>query len=72
MASKTPSDLPESNSMVHAVNSSLAVPVGPDFSDAADKALNVVVQINAQESEKLARQKWIRTIRLATTPFSGI
>ncbi|MFN8279933.1 MAG: trypsin-like peptidase domain-containing protein [Saprospiraceae bacterium] len=30
---------------------------GPDFTLAADRALNVVVQINAQESQKLARQK---------------
>jgi|JI10StandDraft_1071094.scaffolds.fasta_scaffold02937_8 serine protease Do len=31
--------------------------VGPDFSIAAEKALNVVVQINAQESERVVKQK---------------
>ncbi|MEO6191049.1 MAG: trypsin-like peptidase domain-containing protein [Saprospiraceae bacterium] len=31
--------------------------VGPDFTIAADRALEVVVQINAQESQKLAQQK---------------
>lgn len=31
--------------------------VGPDFTLAADRALEVVVQINASESQKLARQK---------------
>lgn len=31
--------------------------MGPDFALAAEKALAVVVQINAQESDKLARQK---------------
>ena len=47
--------------MVHAVNSSLAAPVGPDFSDAADKALNVVVQINAQRKVKTGSPKMDKT-----------
>ena len=33
------------------------VVTGPDFSMAAEKALDVVVQINAQESEKLVQEK---------------
>lgn len=64
-----PIDVQNSNSMVHVVNSSLAAPVGPDFSDAADKALNVVVQINAQESEKLARQKMDQNNPFGNNPF---
>jgi len=40
----------------HAVNLNSGS-MGPDFSLAAEKSLNVVVQINARESEKLARQK---------------
>ena len=43
---------------VKAVNEPInAVTTGPDFSLSAEKALNVVVQINAQESEKLVQQK---------------
>ncbi len=40
-----------------AVSAGLNIAMGPDFSFAAEKGLNVVVQINAQESEKLAKQK---------------
>ena len=35
---------------------SLNASVGPDFSMAAEKGMNAVVQINAQESDKLVRQ----------------
>ena len=35
---------------------SLNASVGPDFSIAAEKGMNAVVQINAQESDKLVRQ----------------
>lgn len=44
-------------SLVHAANESVYFNAPGDFTLAADKALNVVVQINAQESEKLAKQK---------------
>jgi len=48
----------QSPSLVHLVNSGPSYPSVPqDFSLAADKALNVVVQINAEESEKQAREK---------------
>ncbi len=43
--------------IVRQVNESPSVVVGPDFTLAADRALEVVVQINASESQKLARQK---------------
>lgn len=42
---------------------------GPDFSLAAEKALNSVVQINAQESEKLARQKMEQNDPFSNHPF---
>lgn len=47
----------ENSPVAQSVNSYLNTTAGPDFSIAAEKALNSVVQINAQESEKLARQK---------------
>lgn len=43
--------------LAHAVNASFYGNAPQDFTVAAEKALNVVVQINAEESEKLARQK---------------
>ncbi len=43
--------------LVHAVNESVYVNAPQDFTVAAEKALNVVVQINSEESEKLAKQK---------------
>ncbi|MBK9720108.1 MAG: hypothetical protein IPO78_00635 [Saprospiraceae bacterium] len=58
-------------SYTHQVNEAIPVTVGPDFSIAAEKALNVVVQINAQESEKLARQKWRKTTLLEIILFLG-
>lgn len=42
---------------VHETGPSLNVTTGPDFTLAAEKALQVVVQINAQESEQKVRQK---------------
>ncbi len=55
---KTESNNENTPSFVRQVNESIATPItGPDFTIAADKALNVVVQINAQESQKLAKQK---------------
>ena len=40
-----------------AVSVGLNSSMGPDFSFAAEKGLNVVVQINAQESEKQKKKK---------------
>ncbi|MBK6544971.1 MAG: trypsin-like peptidase domain-containing protein [Saprospiraceae bacterium] len=56
-------------SYTHQVNEAIPVTVGPDFSIAAEKALNVVVQINAQESEKLARQKMEENNPFGNHPF---
>ena len=42
---------------------------GPDFSAAAEKTLNVVVQINAQESDKPARQKMEESNPFQNHPF---
>lgn len=46
-----------------------AAVVGPDFSDAAEKALNVVVQINAQESDKMVQQKQQQANPFQDHPF---
>jgi S1-C subfamily serine protease len=54
------------SALVHPVNQSVYVNAPQDFTVAAEKALNVVVQINAQESEKLARQKMEEN-----NPFKG-
>lgn len=47
----------QSPTIVHAVNSSTFPNTAMDFTSAAEKGLQVVVQINAEESEKLAKQK---------------
>ncbi|MBK8954362.1 MAG: trypsin-like peptidase domain-containing protein [Saprospiraceae bacterium] len=52
---------PENTPIAQSVSSLHYPTTGPDFSMAAEKALNSVVQINAQESEKLARQKMEET-----------
>ncbi|NOT37894.1 MAG: PDZ domain-containing protein [Saprospiraceae bacterium] len=52
---KTQAELPVQ--YTQKVNESPTVAVGPDFTLAADRALEVVVQIHAKESQKLARQK---------------
>ncbi|MEP7196909.1 MAG: trypsin-like peptidase domain-containing protein [Saprospiraceae bacterium] len=49
---------PTTSNFVRQVNETPSLSLtGPDFTLSADKALEVVVQINAQESQKLAKQK---------------
>lgn len=59
----------ENSPLTHSVSSHLEPVVGPDFSLAAEKALNSVVQINAEESEKLARQKMEQNDPFSIHPF---
>jgi serine protease Do len=54
---------------VHLANTKLPVTPPMDFTLAAEKALNVVVQINAKESEKLARQKMEESNPYYNHPF---
>ncbi|MBK9109345.1 MAG: trypsin-like peptidase domain-containing protein [Saprospiraceae bacterium] len=55
--------------LTHSVSSYVNNITGPDFSLAAEKALNSVVQINAQESDKLARQKMEQNDPFSNHPF---
>lgn len=59
----------QSQKLSHQVNFKPSAVVGPDFTLAAEKALNVVVQINAQESETKARQKMEQMNPYSDHPF---
>ncbi|MCC6815326.1 MAG: trypsin-like peptidase domain-containing protein [Saprospiraceae bacterium] len=58
---------PSKENFIQRVNESPEIVTGPDFTLAADKALGVVVQINATESQKLAQQK--QNEQLRANPF---
>jgi len=55
---QTKSKNTEQTNLAQQVNQSTSInaSVGPDFSLAAEKGMNAVVQINAQESDKLVKQ----------------
>ncbi|HRH99606.1 MAG TPA: trypsin-like peptidase domain-containing protein [Saprospiraceae bacterium] len=57
------------NPFAQPVNENSSPTVGPDFSAAADKALQVVVQINAQESDQLVKQKQDQLNKQYRDPF---
>ena len=58
------------NGLAVAVSENTSPVTGPDFSLSAEKALKVVVQINAQESDQLVKQKQEELSKKYSNPFS--